>query len=155
MPCLTNLNLKVRLFDKMTRWTRRCRYLWKLRMSRRDKDKLATANEATPLFTLAGKHCYGRVVTCPAPDQMEIAIMYQHKAQKFKCQLYQVNPNITIVFQNFFNTYRLVYLYCHDFSPDGKLLVDIYQTEHDYRIGGTTANDLIRVDTGEDPDFYV
>ena len=47
-------------------------------------------NEATPLFTVAGKHCYGRIIKSTRSDQLEIAIIYQKRAQRFRCQLYKV-----------------------------------------------------------------
>lgn len=141
--------------DRFCRWVRRCRYQWTLKRSRIEKDQLGSANESTPLFTLSGQHCYGRIIKSPSPDQLEIAIIYQRKVQRFKCKLYKVTTTNTRTFHNFFNTYQLVYLYCHEFTSDGKLLVDIYQTERDYRIGGSSANDLIRVESGDDPDFYV
>jgi hypothetical protein len=140
---------------RMNRVLRKIQYYWKLRKSRAEKKTLMGINEATPLFTVAGKHCYGRIIKSTRSDQLEIAIIYQKRAQRFRCQLYKVSPKMTLTLQNFCNTYRVVYLYCHDFTEDGKLLVDIYQTEHDYLIGGSSVNDLVRVDSGDDPDFYV
>lgn len=148
---LTRNNLSQRIKSYLLR----IQYKWQSRHAKQERIRLITVSETTPVFTISGKHCYGRVTKSTGANQIEIVFVFNGKPQKFKCQLYKVSCKETVTFQSFFKTYRLVYIYCYDFTECGKLLVDIYQTENDFMIGGTSANDLIRVDSGDDPDFYV